>query len=220
MVELKRNLNPDQVHSNLQAVKKRITIAAESCGRDPSQVEICVATKYVAIEEMGVLAQAGITLVGENRAQDLVAKVAAWPDLFTWDFIGRLQSRKVKTVAPLVRLIHSVASDSVLAQLEHHKPVGEEVLVEINIAAESSKDGIMADQLGDFIRRCPVRVGGIMVMAPLAGEPEVNRQYFAQARGLAMLHGVEKLSMGTTQDFEVAVQEGATIVRIGTILFS
>jgi hypothetical protein len=220
MVELRRGLDPDRVRANLAGVRERIVRAAEQVGRDPATVEICAATKYVALEEMGVLAQAGITLVGENRAQDLAAKTAAWPDRFTWDFIGHLQSRKVRTVVPLVRLIHSVASDSVLAQLERHAPAGTEVLVEVNIAGEEHKSGIAPEALAAFIDRCPVRVAGLMTMPPLSHDPESSRPYFAATRHLAEQHGLRRLSMGTTQDFEVAVAEGATIVRIGTILFS
>lgn len=220
MVELRRGLDPDRIRANLAGVRDRIVGAAEQAGRDPATVEICVATKYVALEEMGVLAQAGITLVGENRVQDLEAKAAAWPDHFTWDFIGHLQSRKVKTVVPLVRLIHSVASDSVLAQLERHAPAHTEVLVEVNIAGEENKSGVAPEALAAFIDRCPVAVAGLMTMPPLSDDPESSRPYFAAMRHLAERNGVRRLSMGTTQDFEVAVQEGATIVRIGTILFS
>jgi len=220
MVELRRGLDPDRIRANLAGVRERIAAAAEQAGRDPAAVEICVATKYVALEEMGVLAQAGITLVGENRVQDLQAKAAAWPDDFTWDFIGHLQSRKVKTVVPLVRLIHSVASDSVLGQLERHAPAQTEVLVEVNIAGEENKSGVAPEALAAFIDRCPVDVAGLMTMPPLSDDPESSRPYFTALRHLAEQNGVRRLSMGTTQDFEVAVQEGATIVRIGTILFS
>jgi uncharacterized pyridoxal phosphate-containing UPF0001 family protein len=173
--------------------------------------------KYVPADEMGALAEAGITLVGENRAQELIAKQEMHGDAFEWDFIGALQSRKVKDVAPRVRLIHSLASGSALRQLEKH-PV-REVLVQVNVAGEEGKAGIAPADLGDFIARCPVPVGGLMTMPPAVERPEDNRRWFAALAELAAEHGLERLSMGTTQDFEVAVAEGATIVRLGTVLY-
>jgi uncharacterized pyridoxal phosphate-containing UPF0001 family protein len=164
------------------------------------------------------VAEAGVELVGENRAQDLLQKQERHRDLFAWDFIGALQSRKVRDVAPNVRLIHTVASDSVLRRLERH-PV-EEVLVEVNVAGEEGKAGIAPAKLGDFIERCPVRVSGLMTMPPLVERPEENRRWFARLAELASEHRLERLSMGTTQDFEVAVQEGATIVRLGEVLYA
>jgi uncharacterized pyridoxal phosphate-containing UPF0001 family protein len=166
-----------------------------------------------------VLAEAGLTLAGENRAQDLAAKAAAHPEL-TWDFIGRLQSRKVKVVAPLVRLIHSVATDSVLAQLERHAPPQLRVLVEVNVAGEADKDGVAPADLDAFVERCPVPVVGLMTMPPLTADPQDSRRWFSALRELAAARGLRELSMGTTQDYEVAVEEGATLVRIGTRLFA
>ena len=139
--------------------------------------------------------------------------------MFAWDFIGQLQSRKVKLVAPLVRLIHSVGTDSVLTQLERHAPPGLEVLVAVNVAGEEGKGGVAPDDLDAFIERCPVTVAGLMTMPPLADEPGDSRRWFAALRELAQARALRRLSMGTTQDFEVAVEEGATIVRIGTSLF-
>jgi pyridoxal phosphate enzyme (YggS family) len=211
-------LTADRVRANLAEVRERIGAAAVSAGRDPGEIEIVAAVKYVAAEELGVLAEAGITVVGENRAQDLLAKVEAHGDAFTWDFIGHLQSRKVKQIAPLVRLIHSVATDSVLAQLERHAPPGLRVLVEVNVAGEEGKSGIAPDDLDAFLERCPVPVAGLMTMPPLASSAEDSRRWFAALRELAAARGLEELSMGTTQDYEVAVQEGATLVRIGTSL--
>jgi pyridoxal phosphate enzyme (YggS family) len=180
-------------------------------------VRICAAIKYVPGEELPVLAEAGIEIVGENRAQDLLAKQADHRDLFEWHFIGALQSRKVKDVAPNVALIHSLASDSALAQLENHPAPA--VLVQVNIAAEESKEGIAPADLGEFIARCPVPVVGLMTMPPLAQDPEESRPYFAKLAELAAEHSLKELSMGTTQDFEVAAAEGATIVRLGTVLY-
>ena len=169
-----------------------------------------------------MLAEAGVGLVGENRAQDLVAKVAAHGELFTWDFIGRLQSRKVKAIVPHVRLIHSVASESALRELARHRAEagpGLEILIEVNVAREPGKDGVAPEELDAFIERSPVPVAGLMTMPPNAGEPEDSRRWFAALRSLADERGLKRLSMGTSQDYLVAIEEGATIVRIGTRLY-
>ena len=214
MAELIRGLDADVVSANLERVRAEIADA----GRDPADVEVLAAVKYVALEEIGVLADAGVRLVGENRAQDLEAKAQAHPEL-TWDFIGHLQSRKVKQVLPFVRYVHSVASDSVLRQLERHAAPDTEVLVEVNVAGEEDKTGIVPDELDDFIARCPARVVGLMTMPPLADDPEDSRRWFAELAELAGERGLRQLSMGTSQDYLVAVQEGATIVRLGTTLY-
>ncbi|HEY7255850.1 MAG TPA: YggS family pyridoxal phosphate enzyme [Solirubrobacterales bacterium] len=183
------------------------------------RIEILAATKYVPLEEMGVLAEAGVTLVGENRQQDLAAKRERWGDAFEWDFIGTLQSRKVKQLLPICRLIHSVATDSALEQLGRHGGPETEVLVEVNVAGEEGKAGIAPAELGAFIERCPVRVSGLMTMPPFSQDPEASRPHFARLAKLAAEHGLGRLSMGTSQDWEVAVEEGATIVRLGTALY-
>ncbi|MBX5468508.1 MAG: YggS family pyridoxal phosphate enzyme [Thermoleophilaceae bacterium] len=206
-------LRPERVRDNLERVRERIVAA----GGDLSRVEILAATKYVPESELGVLAEAGIELVGENRAQDLLAKRKRHAGDFTWDFIGVVQSRKVRDIAPNVRLIHSIASDSALRRLAQHP--APEILVEVNLSGEESKAGIAPEELGAFIARSPVPVTGLMTMPPLSEDPERSRPYFARLAELAAEHGLERLSMGTTQDFEVAVQEGATIVRLGTVLY-
>jgi uncharacterized pyridoxal phosphate-containing UPF0001 family protein len=204
-----RGLEAERIRHNLERVRER-------AGPD---VEVLAATKYVAPEEMGALAEAGATLVGENRLQDLEAKQELWRDSFTWDFIGNLQSRKVKRILPLVRLVHSVASDSVLEQLGRHAGPAAEVLVEVNVAGEETKGGVAPERLRDFIERCPVRVSGLMTMPPFSTNPEDSRPAFARLAELAAEHGLARLSMGTSQDWEVAVEEGATIVRLGTTLY-
>jgi PLP dependent protein len=214
MAELIRGLDAAVVRRNLERVHEEIA----GTGRDPSEVEVLAAVKYVPLEEVGVLAEAGIAVAGENRAQDLEAKSAALPEL-TWDFIGHLQSRKVKQVLPHVRYIHSVSSDSVLRQLERHGSAETEVLVEVNIAGEEGKSGIAPAELDDFVARCPARVVGLMTMPPLAEDPEDSRRWFAALAELAADRGLRHLSMGTSQDYVVAVQEGATIIRLGTILY-
>ena len=206
-------LDPQTIAANLDRVRERIADA----GGDPAKVEVCAAIKYVPVEELGALAEAGIQIVGENRAQELLAKHERWGDAFTWDFIGALQSRKVKDIAPVVRLIHSVASESALRKLEANP--AREVLIEVNVAGEESKAGIDPGDLGRFIEECPVPVTGLMCMPPAVERPEDNRPHFARLAELAAEHGLERLSMGTTQDFEAAVAEGATIVRLGTVLY-
>jgi pyridoxal phosphate enzyme (YggS family) len=211
------------VRSNLEAVRAEVLTAAEQAGRDPREVEILAATKYVPVEELPALADAGIALAGENRAQDLQSKVATHGDLFTWDFIGALQSKHVRAIVPHVRMIHSLASDSALRELERHADSaldGLRVLIEVNLAGDPSKGGIAPDQLDAFIARSPVPVAGLMTMPPLAQDPEQSRPWFRRLRELAAERGLRELSMGTTQDFVVAVGEGATIVRIGTRLYS
>jgi len=202
-------LEADVIRANLENVRQRVG----------DSVEILAATKYVPVDEMGALAEAGVRLVGENRLQELEAKHERWSSEFEWDFIGNLQSRKVRSLLPLVRLIHSVASGSALSQLERHAAVETEVLVEVNVAGEHAKGGVEPDALDDFIARCPVRVSGLMTMPPFSEDPESSRPYFARLAELAAERGLERLSMGTSQDWEVAVEEGATIVRLGTALY-
>jgi len=206
-------LEPAAVRANLARIQEAIAAA----GRDPGGVELCAAIKYVGAAELPALAEAGVRLVGENRAQELLAKQDAHRDLFEWDFIGALQSRKVRDVAPAVRLIHSVASDSALTQLERHP--AREVLIQVNVAGEQDKAGIAPAELGDFIARCPAPVSGLATMPPYVERAEDSRRHFARLAELAGEHGLTRLSMGTTQDYPVAVQEGATIVRIGSALY-
>jgi len=209
MAELIHGIDAAKVAANLDEVR---AVAGE-------RVELLVATKYVPLEEMGKLAEAGVRLVGENRQQDLAAKHERWGDAFEWDFIGNLQSRKLRQVLPLCRLIHSVATDSVLVQLEKHAPPETEVLVEVNLSGEEGKGGVAPEDLGAFVERCPVRITGLMTMPPFSDDPERSRPYFARLAELAAAHGLERLSMGTSQDWRVAVEEGATIVRLGHALF-
>jgi pyridoxal phosphate enzyme (YggS family) len=216
VVELITGLRAETVRANLERVREEIA----STGRDPAEVEVVAAVKYVPAEELDVLAEAGITLLGENRAQDLEAKVAAHPGRFTWDFIGHLQSRKVRQILPHVRYIHSVASDSVLAQLKRHAPPDFEILVEVNVAGEPGKSGIRGSELPEFVDRCPVKVVGLMTMPPLTQRPEDSRRHFAALAELAGRRGLRELSMGTSQDYLVAVSEGATMIRLGTALYA
>lgn len=233
MVELITGLRVEAVRANLQRLRAEIDAAAvraparplRPAGRPSSpegEVEILAATKYVPLAELPVLAQAGVRLVGENRAQDLQEKVAAHGELFEWDFIGQLQSRRVKLIVPHVRLIHSLASESALRELERHVALarpGLRVLLEVNVSGEGGKAGIHPEEIAAYIARCPLPVVGLMTMPPLSDDPEDSRRWFAALRELADEHRLEHLSMGTSQDYLVAVEEGATIVRIGTSLY-
>lgn len=213
MAELIRGLDPARIAERLAEVRAEM---------DRDDVEVLAAVKYVAAEELAALAQAGVTVVGENRAQELAAKAALGLP-FTWDFIGQLQSRKVKAIVPLVRYVHSVCTDSALAQLARHRTPATRILVEVNVAGEEGKAGVAPAELPAFLDRAGeqgVAVVGLMTMPPLARTPEDSRRCFAALAQLAADNGLRELSMGTTQDFAVAAQEGATIVRIGTRLYT
>ena len=222
MVDVVQEIDPDAVARRLAEVHARIAAACARAGRDPGDVDVLAATKYVAADQIGRLAAGGIRLAGENRAQALVEKVAQpGADALRWEFIGHLQSRKVADVLPHVSRIHSVSSDSVLGRLERHRDLARpdlDVLVEVNVAGDEAKSGIAPDELGAVLERCPVPVAGLMTMPPHAERPEDSRRWFAALRELADAHGLRVLSMGTTQDFEVAVEEGATVVRLGSVL--
>jgi len=175
-------------------------------------VTIVAATKYVSVEDMAVLAEAGIEVVGENRAQDLEAKHAAHGDAFRWHFIGHLQSRKAKVVNGICELVHSLDSASAARKLEIP------ALVQVNLAGEATKSGVPPDELQGLLDLYP-QVRGLSTMPPEAHDPEESRPYFRKLRELAEEHGLTELSMGTSQDYNVAAQEGATMIRIGSVLY-
>ena len=193
-------LSPEQIGARLAQVQQAV---------GPG-VTVVAATKYVSLAEMGLLVEAGVTVVGENRAQDLEAKHAEYGDAFRWHFIGQLQSNKVKVVNRICELVHSLDSDSAARRLEVP------ALVQVNLAGETSKGGIEPGELEAYLG---YDVRGLSTMPPAASSPETSRAWFARLRGLAEQHGVAELSMGTTQDFAVAAEEGATYVRVGSILF-
>ena len=230
MARLIQGLSPAAVRANLQAVREEVADACARRGRDPAEVEVLAAVKYVVPGELGVLVEAGVTLVGENRAQELEHKAALGlrAVLPHQRHAGHLQSRRVRQILPHVRLIHSVASDSVVRELGRlgspdPAPPRRRVLVEVNVSGEAGKSGIAPAALERFLARCRAEGGvdvvGLMTMPPLAASPEDSRRWFAALAQLAADHGLAELSMGTTQDFPVAVEEGATIVRIGTRLY-
>lgn len=222
MVDVIEEIDPAGVRERLAAVRERIAAACQRAGRDPAAVDVLAATKYVATDQTGRLAEAGIVVAGENRAQSLVEKVAVpGAEALRWEFIGHLQSRKVPDVLPHVSRIHSVSTDSVLGRLERHADLARpelDLLIEVNVAGDEAKSGIAPGELGGLIARCPFPVAGLMTMPPHAERPEDSRRWFAALRELAEEHALSVLSMGTTQDFEVAVEEGATVVRLGSVL--
>jgi PLP dependent protein len=175
-------------------------------------VTVVVATKYVSLEDMATLAEAGIEVVGENRAQDLLAKHERYANGFRWHFIGHLQSNKVKVVNGIVELVHSLSSDSAARRLEVP------ALLEVDLAGEDTKSGVAPEEIGGFVERYPF-IRGLMTMPPLTTDPERSRPYFRRLRELALEHGLAELSMGTSQDYRIAVEEGATLVRVGELLF-
>jgi PLP dependent protein len=175
-------------------------------------VTVVVATKYVSVGDMAVLAEAGVDVVGENRAQDLEKKHAAYGDAFHWHFIGHLQSNKVKVVNRLCELVHSLSSDSAAQRLTVP------ALLEVNLTGEETKFGVSPQEIAEFVARYP-SIRGLMTMPPLAPDPESSRSHFRRLRQLAAEHRLSELSMGTSQDYRVAVEEGATLVRIGEALF-
>jgi pyridoxal phosphate enzyme (YggS family) len=222
VVELIDQIDPERVRANLARIREDIARATAASPHACKEVEVLAATKYVPVEQLPALARAGVQLVGENRAQDMAAKIEAHGGLFEWDFIGQLQSRRVRAIVPHARIIHSLASESALRELERHcddARSGLRVLLEVDVAGEESKSGIRPEEISAYLDRSPLPVAGLMTMPPLASDPEGSRPWFAALRGLAAQHGLEQLSMGTSQDYAVAVEEGATIVRIGTSLY-
>lgn len=178
-----------------------------------SRVSVVAATKYVSVSDMLALAEAGVEIVGENRAQDLLAKHAAYADRFRWHFIGHLQSRKAKDVNAICELVHSLDSPSAAARLEIP------ALVQVNLSGEASKSGVPPDELEAFLAVVPARVVGLSTMPPLTDRPEASRPYFRRLRQLAESLDLRELSMGTSQDYRVAAEEGATFVRVGSVLW-
>ena len=219
MVELVKTVDPERVRTNLEAIRLRIANALP-VGADVAGVEIVAATKYVPLELMGALAAGGVTVAGENRFQDLMAKQEAYGDELTWDFIGDLQSRKAPALVGKVRLIHSLGSVSALEKLERAEAGDQEVLIQVNIAGEESKSGISPSELGRFVQSEGCKVVGLMTMPPIASDPEENRRWFAALRELGESHDLKRFSMGTSQDFEIAVSEGATMIRVGSVLWN
>ncbi len=215
---------------NLDRVYADIEMACSKSGRSPDEIEVLAATKYVGIDQTGLLSDGGVELVGENKVQDLLKRKERWGGRFTWDFIGNLQSRKVKLILPEVRLIHSVSTKSVVSQIEHWAEDTSNVLIAVNVAGEESKPGIMVADVDRFVEsasQCQrMRIVGLMTMPPLTESPESSRKYFSELRELAQglsrswspKHEFNVLSMGTSQDYRVAIEEGATIVRLGSTL--
>jgi uncharacterized pyridoxal phosphate-containing UPF0001 family protein len=195
-------MSPESVRANYERIRSEVG----------DRVTVVAATKYVALEDMRVLADAGIDVVGENRAQELERKHAEYGDAFRWHFIGHLQSNKTKVVNRICELVHSLDSDSAAGRLTVP------ALVEVNLGGESSKSGIAPEDLPRFLGLYD-GVRGLMTMPPETGDPEASRRYFVRLRELAEQHGLRELSMGTSQDYRVAAEEGATLVRVGSVLY-
>ena len=195
-------MSPDEIRERYERIKSEV---------GPS-VTVVAATKYVSVDELEALADAGVEVVGENRAQDLEAKHSRYGDRFRWHFIGHLQSRKAKAVSDLCELCHSLASESAAKRLTIP------ALVEVNLSGEPTKSGIAPDELARFLERYG-DVRGLMTMPPASDDPEASRPYFRRLRELAGEHGLRELSMGTSQDYRVAAEEGATYVRVGSVLY-
>ena len=194
---------------NVASVKERYLRLREEAGRE---VTVVAATKYVSLAELGSLAEAGLEVVGENRAQDLSAKHAEYGEAFRWHFIGHLQSNKVKVVNPICELVHSLDSESTARRLTVP------ALLEVNLTGEPTKGGVDPAELPAWLERHP-SIRGLMTMPPLADDPEESRPWFRRLRALSEAHGLGELSMGTSQDWRVAVEEGATLIRVGASLF-
>ncbi len=230
MIYSRAELDADAVRACLAEVRENVAAACRRSGRDPGSVEVLAATKYVTPGGMEVLAEAGITLVGENREQDLGKKHRRLGDSFTWDFIGRLQSNKVRRLLPRVRLVHSVATLSAVKEIEARAEKKTEVLLQVNIGQEASKCGIIPAETDRFLEEAErfsmVDFIGLMTMPPLTADPEEARPAFAALRSLAERltrqwqgrYQFRHLSMGTSNDYIPAVEEGATIVRVGSVL--
>jgi pyridoxal phosphate enzyme (YggS family) len=195
-------VSPDGVRERYDRIREEVGPA----------VTVVAATKYVSVEELEVLAEAGVEVVGENRVQDLVAKHERFGDAFRWHFIGHLQSRKAGTVSELCELCHSLASESAARRLTIP------ALVEVNLSGEPTKSGIAPEELPVFLELYG-DVRGLMTMPPPSLDPEASRPFFRRLRELAEAHGLHELSMGTSQDYRVAAEEGATYVRVGSVLY-
>lgn len=193
-------LSPEEVRARFERVQSEVG----------PRVTVVAATKYVSVEDMAVLVQAGIDVVGENRAQDLQAKFAVYDRAFRWHFIGRLQSNKVKVVNRICELVHSLDSKSAAQRLEIP------ALIQVNLSGEASKSGVAPEEIPDYLG---AGVRGLSTMPPFADDSEESRPWFSRLRALAAEHGLPELSMGTTQDYRVAAEEGATFVRVGSVLF-
>ncbi len=196
-------MSPESIRARYAQIREEIGPA----------VTIVAATKYVSADDMAVLAEAGIEVVGENRAQDMEAKHAVYGDAFRWHFIGHLQSRKAKLVSGICELVHSLDSESAAGKLTVP------ALVEVNLSGEPTKSGVAPDDLEAFLSLYG-DVRGLMTMPPLADDPEASRPYFRRLKELADAHGLAELSMGTSQDYRIAAEEGATLIRVGSVLLA
>ena len=224
-------VDADVVRANLAEARAAVDEAAATAGRPAGSVAILAAVKYVTRDDLAAIAAAGVDLVGENRTDALIAKQEGFEDAFRWDFIGHLQSRKARDLVGRVELIHALSAESTARQIDTRSERPQDVLVEVNIAADPGKEGVSPAELDPFLELLAglanVRVRGLMTMPPFAADPEASRPFFAALRELAAAcaerfggtHAFDVLSMGTSQDYAVAAAEGATIVRLGSVLY-
>jgi pyridoxal phosphate enzyme (YggS family) len=224
-------VDADVVRANLAEARAAVDEAAAGAGRPAGSVKILAAVKYVTREDLAAIAAAGVDLVGENRTDALIQKQEGFADAFRWDFIGHLQSRKARDVVGRVELVHALSAESTARQIDARSERPQDVLVEVNVAADPGKEGVAPAELDAFLELLAglenVRVRGLMTMPPFAAEPETSRPVFAALRDLAATcatrwdgtHTFGVLSMGTSQDYAVAAAEGATIVRLGSVLY-
>jgi pyridoxal phosphate enzyme (YggS family) len=196
-------VDPDRIRANFARIQDEVGAG----------VTVVAATKYVSVDDMAALVEAGIEVVGENRLQDLEAKHARYGNAFRWHFIGHLQSRKARDVSGLCELVHSLDSESAAKRLTVP------ALVQVNLAGEETKSGVAPAELEAFVAAAPVEIRGLATMPPLADDPQASRPYFRRLRELAESLGLKELSMGTSQDYRVAAEEGATMVRVGSVLW-
>jgi PLP dependent protein len=224
-------VDAEVVRTNLAEARAAVDEAAATSGRPAGSVAILAAVKYVTRDDLQAIAEAGVDLVGENRTDALISKQDGYADAFRWDFIGHLQSRKARDLVGRVELVHALSAESTARQIDTRSEHPQDVLVEVNIAADPGKEGVSPAELDPFLELLAglskVRVRGLMTMPPFAEDPAASRPFFAQLRELAAAstqrwtgtHTFDVLSMGTSQDYAVAAAEGATIVRLGSVLY-
>jgi len=234
ITDLKKNIYSKDIYKrNLGILKDEINQACKLSGRNPCDILVVAASKYADSEQLKQVLELGINHFGENRAEELLRKFNVIGDKAIWHFIGHLQSRKVKIVVPLVEYIHSIDSLNTLEKVNEEafkKNKIQKILVEINISGEDSKFGIYPESLGDFLKEAKdfsnIKISGLMTMAPLTDDFELIRTIFAKLRILMETFNkkfkslnMKELSMGMSNDFKIAIEEGATMIRVGSSIF-
>lgn len=215
------------LRGNYNYICERIAEASQIAGRSPEQITLLIVTKNVPQEFLPFLQRLGINDIGENRVQEALEKSRGFEKAFRWHMVGTLQTNKVKKALTLFDVIHSLDRLRLAEAIQKGcKEIGKTIqaFIQVNISAEETKHGFAPEQVPEFLEIINraynnIKVKGLMCMAPFTDNPESVRPYFRRLRQLAERLGINGLSMGMSQDFEVAIQEGATVVRIGTALF-